>query len=239
MKYSHYPNSVFWSNFHGVVAYTSSCDSCYNGGSLLASDQTPAAHISIATELRKLSSTRVETFRTYLGGTAKDSRDDMPSEQKCTSGEKEASLKCIYKWNEGAFLDRSSDGYGVPFYIGSLYSLIGAGPMNGYKAYWGPKLPGHGQLFLVLRIDTDKAEKDATWYDGQYRPFRDPETPEKTFGVVCETQEGYVVSTTTLPPNVEVSWVAEELAFCLDCNIGAGYCCRRANHCLLLPLPRC
>ncbi|EKF28852.1 hypothetical protein MOQ_007385 [Trypanosoma cruzi marinkellei] len=183
MKYSHYPNSAFRSNFEGAVAYSTSCECCYNGGSLPASDQTPAAHISIATELRKLSSTRVETFHTFLGGNAWHSAEnDIPDEQKCVRGQYFASLKCIYKWNEGAFLDRSSDGDGVPFFIGSMYSLIGAGPMNGYKAYWGPKLPGHGQLFLVLRMDTDKAEKDATWYDGQYRPFRDPETPEKTFG---------------------------------------------------------
>ncbi|EKF28899.1 hypothetical protein MOQ_007336, partial [Trypanosoma cruzi marinkellei] len=207
MKYFHYPNSVFWSNFFGLIDYTSSRHSCYNGGGLLASDQTPASHISIAAELRGLASTGVETFRTFLGGNAEHSADDMPDEQRCVRREYFASLKCIYKWNEGAFLDSSSDGYGVPFFRGSMYSLIGAGPMNGYKAYWGPKLPGHGQLFLMFCMNTNEAEKDATWYDGQYRPSFDPETPEETFGVVCETQEGYVVSTTTLPPNVEVPWL--------------------------------
>ncbi|EKF28892.1 hypothetical protein MOQ_007343, partial [Trypanosoma cruzi marinkellei] len=207
-RYFHYPNSAFRSNFRGLIAYTSSRDSCYRGGGLLASDQTPASHISIATELRGLASIRVATFRTYLGGNAEHSGDyKMPPEQKCLRGVVLASLKCIYKWNEGAFLDRSSDGYGVPFYIGSLYSLIGAGPMNGYKAYWGPVLPGHGQLFLVFCMNTNEAEKDATWYDGRYMPLEDPETPEETFGVVCEIQEGYVVSTTTLPPNVEVPWL--------------------------------
>ncbi|EKF29220.1 hypothetical protein MOQ_007007 [Trypanosoma cruzi marinkellei] len=214
MKYSHYPNSIFWSDFDGLVDYTDSRDSCYNGGGLLASDQTPASHISIAAELRGLASTGVETFHTFLGGTAEHSVDYMmPPEQRCTLREKKASIKCIYKWNEGAFLDSSSDGNGVSFFRGSFYSLIGAGPMNGYKAYWGPKLPGHGQLFLVLRMNTDKAEKDATWYDGRFMPFYDPETPEETFGVVCETQEGYVVSTTTLPPNVEVSWLQRNWRF--------------------------
>ncbi|EKF29259.1 hypothetical protein MOQ_006967 [Trypanosoma cruzi marinkellei] len=208
MKYFHYPNSVFWSNFFGDVEHDSSTDCCYRGGGLPASDQTPAAHISIATELRKLSSTRVETFHTFLGGTAEHSADDMmPPEQRCTRGIALASLKCIYKWNEGAFLDSSSDGYGVSFFRGSFYSLIGAGPMNGYKAYWGPMLPLHGQLFLVLRMKTNEVDDQATWYDAYARVLYDPDTPEKTFGVVCETQEGYVVSTTTLPPNVGVPWL--------------------------------
>ncbi|EKF33449.1 hypothetical protein MOQ_002684 [Trypanosoma cruzi marinkellei] len=205
-RYFHYPYSVFWSNFFGLVDYTNSRDSCYNGGGLPASSQTPAAHISIAAELRKLSSS-VETLRAYLGGTAEHSAYMMPFEQRCTRGEKKASISCIYKWNEGAFLDSSPDGNGVSFFMGSMYSLIGAGPMNGYKAYWGPKLPGHGQLFLMLRMDTDKLDEWATWYDGQGIALYDVETPVETFGVVCETQEGYVVSTTTLPPKVEVPWL--------------------------------
>ncbi|EKF28708.1 hypothetical protein MOQ_007536, partial [Trypanosoma cruzi marinkellei] len=118
-----------------------------------------------------------------------------------------ASLKCIYKWNQGAFLEHSSDGNGVSFYRGSMYSLIGAGPMNGYKAYWGHNLPGNGQLFLILSMNTKEVDDQATWYDGQGIAKYDKKTPKKTFGVACETQEGYVVSTTTLPPDVEVPWL--------------------------------
>ncbi|PBJ73703.1 hypothetical protein BCY84_03362 [Trypanosoma cruzi cruzi] len=206
-RYFHYANSIFKTNFATRVDYTNSQVSCYNGGGLLASDQTPAAHISIAAQLRELASKEVETFRTYLGGTAEYTANSTPPEQRCLRGERRASLKCIYKWNEGAFIDSSSDGHGVSFFRGTMYTLIGAGPMNGYDAYWGPELPKHGQLFLMLRMDTDQSDKNATWYDGQGVPKYDKETPENTFGVVCETQEGYVVSTTTLPPTVEISWV--------------------------------
>ncbi|PWV12788.1 hypothetical protein C3747_48g100 [Trypanosoma cruzi] len=214
-KYFHHAHSVFKTNFGYRVDYTNSQVSCFNGGGLLASDQTPAAHISIAAELRKLASKKIETFRTYLGGTAQYTADSAPSEQRCLRGERRASLKCIYKWKEGAFLDSSSDGHGVSFFRGTVYTLIGAGPMNGYDAYWGNKLPGHGQLFLMLRMDTDQNDKKATWYDGQGVPRYDGETPEDTFGVVCETQEGYVVSTTTLPPTVEISWVRKNWYFVL------------------------
>ncbi|KAF8294427.1 hypothetical protein TcYC6_0102430 [Trypanosoma cruzi] len=214
-KYFHHANSIFSSNFGGRVDYTNSQVSCFNGGGLLASDQTPAAHVSIAAELRELASKKVETFRSFLGGTAEYTADSAPSEQRCLRGERRASLKCIYKWNEGAFLDSSSDGHGVSFFRGTMYTLIGAKAMNGYDAYWGPKLPGHGQLFLMFRMDTSQSYEKATWYDGQGVPWYDGETPEKTFGVVCETQEGYVVSTTTLPPAVEISWVQKNWYFVL------------------------
>ncbi|KAF5220522.1 hypothetical protein ECC02_006480 [Trypanosoma cruzi] len=206
-KYFHYANSIFSSNFGGRVDYSNSQFSCFNGGGLLAADQTPAAHISIAAQLRELASNKDETFRSYLGGTAQYTANSAPPENRCLRDERRASLKCIYKWNEGAFRDSSSDGHGVSFFRGTMYTLIGAKAMNGYDAYWGPKLPGHGQLFLMFRMDTNQNDEKATWYDGQGVPRGDGETPENTFGVVCETQEGYVVSTTTLPTTVEIPWV--------------------------------
>ncbi|EKF27802.1 hypothetical protein MOQ_008465, partial [Trypanosoma cruzi marinkellei] len=206
-KYFHYPNWIFGTNFGGRIDYSNSRFACYQGGGLLASSQTPTAHVSIAAELRKLASGKGETFRTYLGGTAQYTADMTSPERRCERTVASASLKCIYKWNQGAFLEHSSDGNGVSFYRGSMYSLVGAGPMNGYKAYWGHNLPGNGQLFLMLCMNTNEVDDQATWYDGQGYPKLDEKTPEETFGVACETQEGYVVSTTTLPPDVEVPWL--------------------------------
>ncbi|RNF20865.1 hypothetical protein TcG_03300 [Trypanosoma cruzi] len=78
-RYFHYANSIFKTNFATRLDYTNSQVSCYNGGGLLASDQTPAAHISIPAQLRELASKKVETFRTYLGGTAEYTANSMPN----------------------------------------------------------------------------------------------------------------------------------------------------------------
>ncbi|EKF29328.1 hypothetical protein MOQ_006895 [Trypanosoma cruzi marinkellei] len=125
----------------------------------------------------------------------------------CGRGLKWATLNCIFKWNKGMFADSSADGLGIAFYRGTLYTLLGVGPMNGYKDYWPYQYPYHGKTFLILRLNMWENNENATWYDWYPAPKDHIDTPHNLYGVVCEAQEGYVVSTTTLPPTVLIPWM--------------------------------
>ncbi|EAN87623.1 hypothetical protein C3747_32g469 [Trypanosoma cruzi] len=208
VKYFNYPNSIFFQNYAGDVSYFSSDDVCHLGGGVLSADQTPAAHVAIADELRKTAVHNYDTSHAYLGGDADHAATPTTDPKKsCGRGLNLPTLNCIFKWNQGAFADSSADGLGVAFFRGTLYTLVGVGPMNGYKAYWPYHYPHHGKTFLMLRLKTRENSEQATWYDWYPAPKTHIDTPYRSFGVVCETQKGYVVSTTTLPPAVVVPWL--------------------------------
>ncbi|PBJ75197.1 hypothetical protein BCY84_11409 [Trypanosoma cruzi cruzi] len=207
VRYFHYSNPIFFQNYAGDVSYFSSDDVCHLGGGVLSADQTPAAHVAIADELRKTAVRNYDTRYAYLGGDADHAATPTTDPKKrCGRGLKWATLNCIFKWNQGAFADSSDDGLGVAFFRGTLYTLVDAGPMNGYKAYWPYHYPFHGKTFLILRLNTTDKSENATWYDWYPAPKDHIDTPYPAFGVVCEAQKGYVVSTTTLPPAVVVPW---------------------------------
>ncbi|EAN94901.1 hypothetical protein, conserved [Trypanosoma cruzi] len=208
VKYFHYANPIFFENYAGDVSYFSSDDACHLGGGVLSADQTPAAHVAIAGELRKTAVPKYKTSHVYLGGDADhEATPTTDPKKRCGRGLKWATLNCIFKWNKGAFADSSADGLGVAFFRGTLYTLVGVGPMNGYKAYWPYHYPYHGKTFLILRLKTTDNNEQATWYDWYPAPKDHTDTPYRSFGVVCEAQKGYVVSTTTLPPAVVVPWL--------------------------------
>ncbi|RNE99332.1 hypothetical protein TraAM80_08243 [Trypanosoma rangeli] len=121
------------------------------------------------------------------------------NDKKCYVGVAKPSLNCIFEWNQGLFEDANVKYRGVPFYRGSLHSLAGAGPLNGYESYWHHGYPAHGQLYLISRLDTKGGSATATWYDGAAYAFKDSDMPSAAFGIVCEVQDVITTATTEAP----------------------------------------
>ncbi|ESL05182.1 hypothetical protein TRSC58_07188 [Trypanosoma rangeli SC58] len=234
-RYFSLPNSEFIKMYGGFVDHVWSLTSCERKGGLLTADQTPAAHGSITDYLRNVGDTANKQVFTYMGGDATYSFffEENPT-KVCKPGITNTSLNCILEWNEGLFKGTKAKDHGVPFYRGSLHSLAGAGPLNGYDSYWQDGYPAHGQIYLISRLDMIMEGAKATWLDGATFASNNPDTPSEAFGVVCEVQDGISTSTTTmtttkvptttttLPPKVVVPWAqgARGTSFFLS------YCCR-------------
>ncbi|ESL05274.1 hypothetical protein TRSC58_07086, partial [Trypanosoma rangeli SC58] len=221
-RYFSFPNSEFRNKYGGQVDYYMSSRSCEQNGGLLTADQTPAAHESITDHLRKVRDVANQEVFTYMGGDAYYSYfwEEDPA-KKCDPKVADTLLNCIFEWNQGLFAKLKRNGRGVPFFKGSLYSLAGAGRLNGYDAYWRDGYPAHGQIYLISRLDITKKEAKAAWYDGDSYARINPDTPYASFGIVCGVQDGISTSTTTmtttkvptttttLPPKVVVPWAQE------------------------------
>ncbi|RNE96095.1 hypothetical protein TraAM80_10001, partial [Trypanosoma rangeli] len=196
-KYFSLPYSAF-ENYGRLVYWGSSSASCKSEGGLLTADQTLAAHESITDYLRQMGDVANKEVFTYMGGDAVYSaRWPENPDKKCGREVAKASLNCIFEWNQGEFVGTVMGYYGAPFFRGSLHSLAGAGPMNGYESYWHDGYPAHGQLYLISRLDMTKEDVNATWYDGTDHAYMDPDMPFAAFSIVCEAQDELITTTTT------------------------------------------
>ncbi|EKF29423.1 hypothetical protein MOQ_006795 [Trypanosoma cruzi marinkellei] len=204
VRYFNRPNSAFVQHYGGDVSYDKSGDICHLDGGLLSADQTNAAHLTISEKLRDTADYSFGRVNTYLGGDADHEATPKDPKKKCGDSGR-ATLNCIFKWNQGRFADASPDGLGIGFYRGTLY-MVGVGSMNGYKNYWPYQYPHDGKKYLLLRMSTTEETQQSKWEDWGSTPTNRGDTSFKRFGVVCEVQQRHFVTTTTLPPDVEVPW---------------------------------
>ncbi|KAH9600233.1 IGP family C-type lectin domain [Trypanosoma melophagium] len=208
LRYFTVSNSVFAKNYGGRVDFSNSVDVCRSNGGSLVTGQSAAAQDATTTQLREAMPVGKTLAHTYMGGDAMYSINWQKDPTKvCKRGIAGASLKCIYEWNMGLFTSETTDGIGVAFYRGTLYTVPGAGPVNGYTPFWPAKYPAHGQPFMISRYVSGPGAV-STWYDGIGVARQNKDTPENTYLVVCEVQDGLDVNVTTLPPTPKpASWI--------------------------------
>ncbi|ORC84878.1 uncharacterized protein TM35_000401450 [Trypanosoma theileri] len=214
VRYFSFPHSIF--RLTKYVNYGASADACNTNGGFLVTGQSLAAQNTITEHLKNNRNQAYPEVLAYMGGDAIYSiRFDPDPNIRCTPGIEGASLNCIYRWNQGLFTRETSDGRGVDFYRGSLYSLPGAGPLNGYTMYWRPKYPARGNPYVVSQYTFIEGTQ-ATWYDAPVNAYLDPDLNLNGFVVVCEVQSSSDGSTlvptdtpTTAPPAEasEPSWI--------------------------------
>ncbi|ORC84875.1 uncharacterized protein TM35_000401420 [Trypanosoma theileri] len=209
LRYFTLPNSKFAASFPaGRVDFSNSVEACRTSGGSLVSGQSAAAQNAITVQLKGALPMGQSLSHTYMGGDAMYSVNwEKDPTKQCTRGIQGASLKCIYQWNIGLFTSESVDGQGVSFYRGSLYSVPGAGPVNGYTPFWPSNYPAHGQTFMISRYVSGSGVS-STWYDGYGLASSNAETPAGSYLIVCEVQDSAAVNTTTLPPReAQPSWI--------------------------------
>ncbi|KEG06480.1 hypothetical protein DQ04_13721000 [Trypanosoma grayi] len=199
-RYFSRPNSDFAAQIGAMVDFSNSAEICRLGGGILSADQTPAAHRQIMSYLGNVD--MGGTVYTYMGGDAMYTINwEKDPEKKCIRGLNAPSLNCLFQWNLGRFADMERDGWGVSFYRGSVYTVKGAGPVNGYPEFWLPGYPVHGQPFLINKLYGPSSDIKKTWYDGWGKAQANRDTPPHQFAVVCEVQEPFDYNTTSLPPS--------------------------------------
>ncbi|ORC84876.1 uncharacterized protein TM35_000401430 [Trypanosoma theileri] len=205
-RYFTIPNSKFASAGGSVTPRISATLCSVDGGSLV-SGQSAAAQDAITVELRKAFPNTDDPVHTYMGGDSTYSIYTEPDpSKKCKKGFYGASLNCIYRWNIGVFASETVDGYGVPFYRGSYYTLPGRGPVNGYTAFWSSGYPRQGESYMVSRY-WKFVSPIAKWYDSAIDSMLNPNTPRDSFIAVCEVQDGLVGNTSFPPAESETTWI--------------------------------
>ncbi|ORC84879.1 uncharacterized protein TM35_000401460 [Trypanosoma theileri] len=233
LRYFTFDNNVFLNTPGGRVNYGNSVTACSGNGGSLVTGQSAAAQSAITAQLKsqKPPLAQFPPFipfsNTYMGGDATYSINSEPIlAKRCIAGTGGASINCIYRWNSGLFASGEYVGKGVPFYRGSLFSLPGAGPVNGYPPFWQIYYPAHGNPYVISRYGHVQGAR-SKWYDTTHDAIDNTRLPPGDFVVVCEVQETTAGSTpiptpiptttpvptttttTTIPPAAasESSWI--------------------------------
>ncbi|RNE95133.1 hypothetical protein TraAM80_10381 [Trypanosoma rangeli] len=199
-KYFSFPHSEFRESYGNQVDYGVSWSVCQINGGALTADQTPAAHQSITDYLRRVRGIADAEVFTYMGGNAYYSFfwEENPK-RVCNPEDGNTLLNCIFEWNQGLFEDASAKPKprGVPFFRGSLHSIPGTGPLNGYDDYWRDNCPANGQIYLISSLDVVKMETTTLWYDGAMHAYDNTDTSAVAYCLVCEVQDEIMTTTTT------------------------------------------
>ncbi|ORC84877.1 uncharacterized protein TM35_000401440, partial [Trypanosoma theileri] len=203
VRYFSFPHSIF--QLTNYVSYGSSVDACRASGGYLVTGQSLAAQDAITYHLKSNQHYFYPTTATFMGGDAiYSTRFEPDPSQRCTQGRIGASINCVYRWNQGLFAQGTVDGKGVDFYKGSLYTLPGAGPMNGYTPFWQVNYPARGNPYLVSRFTFTEGTQ-APWYDAAVNPNGDAVLIINGFLVVCEVQgaiDGSTAAPTAIPTSI-------------------------------------
>ncbi|RNE95400.1 hypothetical protein TraAM80_10235 [Trypanosoma rangeli] len=212
-KYFSIPHPDPHEGHPGWANYKDSRAVCGSYGGLLTADQTPAAHQYITDYLRKAKGIGDTRVFTYMGGDAYYSYywENNP-DKMCNPEDGNTLLNCIFEWNQGLFEDASAKPKprGVPFFRGSLHSIPGTGPLNGYKDYWRDDYPANGQIYLISSLDVVKMETTTLWYDGAMHAYDNTDTSAVAYSLVCEVQDEVMTTTTTTAlPEVVVPWAQD------------------------------
>ncbi|AAZ11602.1 hypothetical protein, conserved [Trypanosoma brucei brucei TREU927] len=162
-EYILFPNRKFWHGGDYLVDYSNSVHICREAGGTLATDHSQATNERLTAY--HLGVADGPFIYSYLGGDATYSASAAQDAGiRCTAGDYDTSLNCVYRWNSGLFEASGIEGNGVAFWRGSYTYKSGSGALGGYPSFFAQSYPQDGQLHVMGWYTN--VTKWFGWFDG-------------------------------------------------------------------------